>query len=95
MKIFLFIIKSVGLSLLAAIAVGVVWGLIKQVGTPSHPHQMLPTYMVYAMFMVIVDFFVAIATSITMLIFNVLIIKYAVLISVAVSFVGLWVYFLI
>ncbi len=92
MKIFLFILKSVGLSLVGAFVVGLTWGLIKEAGTASHPHQIMPTFLVYLMFMLMVDFFVSIVTSVAMAFFRVMVVKYAAIISVVLSFIGLWIY---
>ena len=55
MNTFLQILKSVGLSVLIASVLGVIIGFISQFVKADHPHQIIPTWLLYTMLMFVVN----------------------------------------
>jgi len=94
MKIFLFILKSVGLSVVSSFIIGAILGLIMSFFKPEHPHQIIPTWLIFGILLFAVNLAFSLITSIIMIAIDKLKIEYVLAISIPASLIGIIIYWI-
>ena len=87
-----FILKSIGYPIILLFLQGLLAGFVMSIGRSDHPHQILPTWLLYALLFAMVGIGVSIVTTIVFAFMSEPNLRLSVLISCGVTIAGVVVY---